>query len=283
MAETRVRRGFGQRVVEAVGATGPMCAGIDPSGVLLASWGLTDDPVGLREFSLRCVEAFAGAVAAIKPQVAWYERHGSAGLGVLEELLGAARQVGLLVIADAKRGDVDVTSAAYAEAWLAERSPLAADAVTAHPYLGVGALAPMAELARATGRGVLVVARSSNPEGLALQGARTAEGPSVGDAVLEAVAAANRAEGAEVGSLGVVVGATRSPSAFDLGTVGGVILAPGYGAQGAGAADVLELFAGCRPATVLPSASRSVLSAGPDVGSLRAAALRARDDVAGLG
>jgi orotidine-5'-phosphate decarboxylase len=282
MAE-RWPRAFGERVVAAVRSTGPLCAGIDPSVALLERWGLSDDPAGLRAFSLRCVDAFAGTVAAIKPQVAWYERHGAAGLGVLEELIAAARGAGVLVIADAKRGDIDVTAGAYAQAWLAEGSPLAADAVTAHAYLGVGALAPMVALARATGRGVLVVARSSNPEGLELQGAVTAGGATVGDAVLAAVADLNCAEQAAVGSVGAVVGATRTTSTFDLGTLGGVILAPGYGAQGAEATDVLALFAGCPPATVLPSASRSLLSAGPDTAALRAAALRARDDVAGLG
>ena len=158
------------------GATGPLCAGIDPSAALLNEWGLSDDAEGLRSFCRTCVEAFAGTVAVIKPQVAFFERHGSAGMAELERLIAEATAAGLIVIADAKRGDIDSTAEAYADAWLGAASPFAADAVTAHPYLGLGALAPLVRLAAANGRGVLVVARSSNPEGRGLQQAVTADG-----------------------------------------------------------------------------------------------------------
>jgi orotidine-5'-phosphate decarboxylase len=282
-ATMAARRPFGERVVAAVAATGPLCAGIDPSPSLLGAWGLGDDAEGLRRFGLRCVEAFAGVTAAVKPQVAWFERHGAAGVGALEELIAAAGAAGLLVIADAKRGDVDVTTAAYADAWLGEGSPLAADAVTAHAYLGLEALAPMARTARANGRGLLVVARSSNPEGRDLQEAVMPDGTAVGDALLEGIAAQNRVEGAAVGSVGAVVGATLSASRFDLAELGGVVLAPGLGAQGAAGRDVVALFARCPVGTVLPSTSRSLLAAGPAAGDLRAAARKAREDVAGLG
>ncbi|HUZ09561.1 MAG TPA: orotidine-5'-phosphate decarboxylase [Acidimicrobiales bacterium] len=271
---------FGERVVEAVGALGPLCVGIDPSASLLSRWGLPDDVSGLGEFGSRCLHAFAGVVPVVKPQVAFFERHGAAGIGVLEKLLGEARQAGLLVIADAKRGDIDNTSAAYADAWLRDGSPLAADAVTVNPYLGLGALRPMTAMAVATGRGVVVVVRSSNPEGRLLQEAVTAAGDSVEDALLAEVAALNAAEGAAVGSVGVVVGATLEPSGFELSGLGGIILAPGVGAQGAGPSDVARLFGGCPGGTVLPNVSRSVLSHGPDVAELRAAAIRARDGIA---
>ena len=176
--------GFLDRVTAAVAAHGPLCAGIDPSAALLADWGLSDDAEGLRTFCRVCVEAFAGAVAVVKPQVAFFERHGAAGLAELERLIADAQSAGLVVIADAKRGDIDSTAEAYAEAWLSESSPLAADAVTAHAYLGLGALAPLVRLAGETGRGVLVVARSSNPEGRSLQLATTAEGSAVEDMLL---------------------------------------------------------------------------------------------------
>ena len=146
---------------------GPLCAGIDPSGELLTQWGLRDDAVGLRSFCRTCVEAFAGMVGVVKAQVAFFERHGSAGMAELERLVAEASSAGLVVIADAKRGDIDSTAEAYADAWLNPTSPLAADAVTAHAYLGLGALAPLVRLAGAHGRGLLVVARSSNPEGRA--------------------------------------------------------------------------------------------------------------------
>ena len=260
---------FGVRVAEAVGSLGPLCVGVDPSGTLLGEWGLPDDASGLREFASRCLEAFAGAVPVLKPQVAFFERHGAAGIGVLQELL-----------ADAKRGDIDSTSAAYADAWLGDGSPLAADAVTVNPYLGLGALRPMTTLAVATGRGVVVVVRSSNPEGRLVQEATTATGESVEDALLAEVAALNAAEGAAVGSVGVVIGATLEPSAFDLSGLGGIVLAPGVGAQGAGPGDVARLFGGCPEGTVLPNVSRSVLAHGPDVAGLRAAAVQARDGIA---
>jgi orotidine-5'-phosphate decarboxylase len=210
--------------------------------------------------------------------VAFFERWGSAGLAALEDVLAAGREAGLLVIADAKRGDIGSTMAAYASAWLDPTSPLAADAVTATPYLGLGALQPALDLAAAGGRGVIVVVRSSNPEGRSLQEARTVPsdgpgpGPAVEDMLLADIARCNQGGLAVAGTVGAVVGATRAPSAFDLSGLGGVILAPGLGAQGGTAEGAAALFGGCPAGTVLPSASRSILGAGPDVAGLRAAA-----------
>jgi len=266
--------GFATKVVKAVAATGPLCAGIDPSADLLGAWGLPDTPDGLRAFGLTCVEAFAGIVPVVKPQVAFFERLGAGGVAALEEVLAAARDADLLVIADAKRGDIGSTMAAYASAWLDPASPLVADAVTVMPYMGIGALRPALDLAAAGGRGVIVVTRSSNPEGRSLQTAVTAAGPSVEDELLGEVAALNSGGLPVPGTVGVVVGATLGPSAFDLAGLGGVVLAPGFGVQGGTTESVHALFAGCAPGTVLPSASRSVLSTGPDVGSLRDTAAR---------
>ena len=260
---------FGERVEAAAQAFGPLCAGVDPSSGLLEQWGLSDDAAGLRAFCRTCVEAFAGAVAAIKPQVAFFERHGAAGMAELERLIADASAAGLIVIADAKRGDIDSTAEAYADAWLGAGSPLAVDAVTAHAYLGLGALAPLVHRAAVNGRGVLVVVRSSNPEGRALQLASTAAGPSVEDMLLGEVAALNASDEVPTGTVGAVIGATLPPSGFPLSQLGGVILAPGLGAQGAGPADVAMRFAGCRRGSVLPSSSRGVLSHGPDPADLR--------------
>jgi orotidine-5'-phosphate decarboxylase len=285
---------FGDRVVAAVGALGPICVGIDPSRALLDAWELPDDASGLRVFGGRCVEQLAGAVPVVKPQVAFFERHGAAGMSAFEEVLSDARSAGLVVIADAKRGDVDNTSAAYADAWF--RGPFHADAVTATPYVGLAALGPLVEAAQATGGGVLVVCATSNPDGRALQEAVTADGRTVEVALLEGIGEWNRRLGAEsasgapdgeggspsatgaVGPVGAVVGATRSSTGLPLSDVGGVILAPGVGAQGATPDDVGRRFGGCRPGTVLPSASRSLLGAGP--GRLRDDARRLRDDLA---
>jgi orotidine-5'-phosphate decarboxylase len=264
--------GFAHRVQSAVARTGPLCAGIDPSGQLLSQWGLRDDAEGLRAFCRTCVEAFAGVVGVVKPQVAFFERHGSAGMAELERLVAEANSAGLVVIADAKRGDIDTTAEAYADAWLNPASPLAVDAVTAHAYLGLGALAPLVRLAGAHGRGVLVVARSSNPEGRSLQQARTADGPAVEDMLLAEVADLNVSGEVPKGTVGAVVGATLAPSNFELSQLGGVILAPGLGAQGAAPRDVAARFAGCPPGAVLPSSSRGLLRHGPDPENLRDAA-----------
>lgn len=269
--------GFARRVSAAVAETGPLCAGIDPSGSLLARWGLDDNADGLRQFGLRCIEAFAGIVPVVKPQVAFFERWGSAGMAALESVIAAARSAGLLVIADAKRGDIGNTVEAYASAWLDRRSPLVADAVTALPYMGLGTLRPMVDLAAAGGRGVIVVVRSSNPEGRPLQQAVMADGRSVEDSLLAEVAALNADTN---GTVGVVVGATLEPSAFPLAELGGVVLAPGVGAQGAGPEELAALFDGCPYGSVLANVSRSLLAAGPDVGALRSAAEAERDVMA---
>ena len=251
---------------------------------MLTKWGLSDDAVGLRSFCAACIEGFAGAVSVVKPQVAFFERHGSAGLAELERFIAEATSAGLIVIADAKRGDIDSTAAAYADAWLGEASPLAADAVTVHPYLGLGALSPLVDLAAANGKGVLVVARSSNPEGRELQQAVTATGPGVEDMLLGEIAELNGSPAIPTGTVGAVVGATLEPSAFALSQLGGVILAPGLGAQGAGPADVAARFVGCRPGTVLPSSSRGLLNQGPDPADLgRSARSLNRELAAALG
>jgi len=275
-------RSFGARLADAVEQTGPLCAGIDPSAALLGAWGLPDDASGLRQFGARCVEAFAGVVPVVKPQVAFFERWGAAGMAALEAVIALARDAGLLVLADAKRGDIGSTMDAYAAAWLDPAGPLCVDALTVVPYLGLGALEPAVSVATAHGGGVIVVVRTSNPEGRLVQEARAGGGTgmSVEDALLEGIAELNRRPGAVAGTVGAVVGATLEPSGFPLAGLGGPILAPGVGAQGATASDVGRLFRGCAAGTVLPNVSRSVLREGPEVGALRVAARDARDEMA---
>ncbi len=282
MDDTDRADSFAARVAAAVSGSGPLCTGIDPSQALLEQWGLTDDARGLHWFGMRCVEAFAGVVPVVKPQVAFFERRGSAGIAALESVIAAAKAAGLIVIADAKRADIGNTMEAYASAWLDPDSPLCADAVTTLPYLGLGALQPLFDLAGAHGRGVIVVTRSSNPEGRLLQEALTAEGsgPSVEDTLLHQIAELNGGELLPAGTVGAVVGATLQPSSFRLSGLGGTILAPGVGAQGAGADEVSSLFSGCPPGSVLASASRSVLSAGPGLSGLGSAARQVREQMA---
>ena len=269
---------FGVRLQERVRDLGPLCVGVDPSSEVLTRWGRPDSVEGLEFCALAVLEAVTGVAAVIKPQVAFFERFGSAGYRVLERLIHEAHEADVLVLADAKRGDVDSTNEGYAQAWLSETSPLAVDAVTTSPYLGVAALRPLFDAAAAQGRGVFVVAATSNPEGRALQEARTFEQERVQEMVLRTVAELNqRDEG--LGSFGVVLGATRDKPAFDLASLRGPYLVPGLGAQGAGVADVARLFERCEPGTVLVNVARAVLFAGPEQRGLLDAARRWRDDL----
>lgn len=274
---TSASPGFGDRLYAAMREHGPVCVGIDPHASLLTSWGLTDDANGVREFSLRVIDALGGRVAAFKPQSAFFERHGSRGVAVLEEVIAACREVGSLSIVDAKRGDIGSTMDGYAQAYLSDSSPLAGDAVTLSPYLGVGSLAPALELARRTGRGVFVLALTSNPEGASVQHARGASGASVAGDVVSQLAEFNaRCDKLHLGPAGIVVGATVGDAierlGLDLPALRGAFLAPGVGAQGAGAAQVRQVFAGVEDA-VLASSSRAILSAGPSMSALRQAYL----------
>ncbi|SCL53913.1 orotidine-5'-phosphate decarboxylase [Micromonospora chersina] len=260
---------FGARLHRAVAERGPLCVGIDPHPGLLARWGLSDDIEGLDRFCRIVVEAIGDRVAVVKPQSAFFERFGSRGVGILESTIRQLRNSGSLVLLDVKRGDIGSTVSAYASAYLDPSSPLYVDAVTASPYLGVGSLAPMFELAAAHGGGVFVLALTSNPEGAAVQRAVGADGRTVAQTVIDEISQLNR--GAEpLGSFGLVVGATIGDTGHDLAGVNGPLLAPGLGAQGATAADLRTVFGSSLP-SVLPSYSREVLGAGPDQDALRAA------------
>jgi orotidine-5'-phosphate decarboxylase len=267
---------FGSRLAAAVAQRGPLCLGIDPHAELLTAWGLPTDVGGLRAFSEICVEAFTG-FAIVKPQVAFFEAYGSAGFAVLESVAAELRSRNVLVLADAKRGDIGTTMAAYAAAWAGD-SPLACDAVTASPYLGFGSLRPLLDTASANGRGVFVLAATSNPEGAGVQRADVG-GRTVAQSIVDAAAAEN-ASADGPGSVGVVVGATLT-EVPDLAALGGPVLVPGVGAQG-GRPEALGGLGGAPRGALLPAVSREVLRAGPDVTALRAAAERMRDAVAHL-
>jgi orotidine-5'-phosphate decarboxylase len=269
---------FGARLHATATARGPLCVGIDPHASLLEAWGLPDSAYGLEQFTMTVVEALAGQVAMLKPQSAFFERHGSAGIQVLERAVAAAREQGALVLLDAKRGDIGSTASAYADAYLGPSSPIAVDALTVSPYLGFGSLRPFLDAARDSDRGVFVLALTSNPEGPEVQHARTGD-VTVAGAVLAALAKENA--GAEpMGSLGAVVGATIGSTTEDL-DVNGPLLAPGLGAQGGTVEDLRRVF-GPAVRRVIPATARDVLAAGPDIASLRAAAQARADEVAGL-
>jgi orotidine-5'-phosphate decarboxylase len=264
---------FGHRLAGAIDQLGPLCVGVDPSPALLTAWGLPTDADGLERFGTTMIDAMDGVAAVVKPQVAFWEAHGSAGYAALERFVARARERGFLVLADAKRGDIGSTSEAYARAWLDPASPLCVDAVTVTAYLGLAALDPFLGLAAEDGKGVIVVARSSNPEGTAVQAAVTSSGSAVADHLLAEIAELNDRSGhAPHGNVGAVVGGTTPAGGFDLSRLGGPILAPGFGAQGATPADYPRLYGTCPPGTVLASVSRDILKAGPHPDRLAAAA-----------
>jgi orotidine-5'-phosphate decarboxylase len=260
-------RSFGARLQSIFADSGPLCVGIDPHGALLASWGLPDSATGVRDFGLLVVDAARGHVGIVKPQVSFFERHGSAGYAALEEVLAAARAAGLLVIADVKRGDVGTSVEAAADAWLTPGSPLEVDAMTAVAYQGLGSLDGVLERAQRHDKGVFVLAATSNPEAFETQTAIRADGLTVAAAVTAGVAARNLgASEASIGPIGVVVGATVALPHFGLSAAsltGMPILAPGFGHQGAQIAQLPELF-GSAAQNVVVSVSRNILSAGPD-------------------
>jgi orotidine-5'-phosphate decarboxylase len=246
--------------------------GIDPHASLLDQWGLPDTPAGLRRFCDTVVAAVAPTVAVVKPQSAFFERFGSAGIAVLESTIRQSRTYGALVLLDVKRGDIGSTAQAYADAYLRPGSPIEVDAVTVSPYLGFGSVTPFLDLAATGEKGVFVLALTSNPEGRTVQHARAEDGRTVAQTVIDEVSTRN-AGARPLGSVGVVIGATTGPTGHDLSQLNGPVLVPGLGAQGGRAADLPAVFAGLA-GLLLPAYSREILAAGPTQNGIRAAAER---------
>lgn len=284
---------FGVRLAAAIGSRSALCVGIDPHAATLAAWGLGRDEAGLTAFGATLVDAAAGRAAIVKPQVAFFEAAGVAGYRALDATIRRARDAGLLVVADVKRGDIGTTGDDYALAWLDRDGPFAADAMTVSPYLGYGSLAGTVSVARRNGAGVFVLAATSNPEARVVQTAVLAEGPWAGHSVAAGIvldvaddnrSAAERARVASgqrprdvaddnrsggdqpLGDVGLVLGATLDLDDFgiDADAIGTApVLAPGFGAQGARIEDLRALY-GARAEQVLVSESRGLLTDGPD-------------------
>jgi orotidine-5'-phosphate decarboxylase len=266
---------FGQRLADVFATRGHLCVGIDPHAALLAEWGLSDDAKGAREFGLRVIEAVRRSVGIVKAQVAFFERHGAAGFSALEAVLAAARDAGLVVIADAKRGDVGSTVDAYGEAWLTPGSPLEADALTVSAFQGVGSLAGPLRLARDAGKGLFVLAVTSNQEAAqqqaAIIGPGRRAGMTVAAGILDEVMALNAADATRtivMGDVGVVLGATVEFAEFGIPletmalAPATPVLAPGFGHQGAHFSELRGRYGPAAP-FVIASTSRGVLAAGP--------------------
>lgn len=254
---------FADRVISGARELGPLCVGIDPHAGRIPELFGGDTPQGIAAWGMAIVDAAAGRVVAVKPQVGLFERHGPEGMAALQAVCQRARAAGLVVIADAKRGDIGSTATGYAAAYLAPGAPFESDCVTVNPYMGLDTLAPFLEAARANSRGVAVLARTSNPGSADFQ-ALDQEGAPVWSRVARALAGLSAGLKGESGWSGLmlVAGATGPGEARAIRELapGCLFLVPGYGAQGAGAREALAGFVD-GPAGLeggLVNASRSV-------------------------
>jgi orotidine-5'-phosphate decarboxylase len=264
--------GFVQRFAALRAQRGPFCLGLDPSPELLHAWGFKDDIWGLRNFCNRVIDAAAQQVSVIKPQSAYFERFGAAGLEVLADIIGSIHALGSLALLDVKRGDFGPTNAAYANALIGPDSAMSADAITVHPYLGFGALSPFLDRVQDTGCALFVVVLSSNPEGQRIQNALVEPGLSVAQHLCAEISAYDqRVCPAGTGPVGAVVGLTaEGASEIASHLARSLILAPGLGAQGGSFEQIAQRFSSAKE-RVLPSSSRGVLAHGPDLGPLQQA------------
>jgi orotidine-5'-phosphate decarboxylase len=252
---------FVDKLVEAQRAKGSMVVlGVDPQLDSRNAPGVPDGYT-LSRFCCEVVEACAPFVAAIKPQLAFFEARGLDGMRAFVDVLKLARSLGLVIIADAKRGDIGSTSAAYAEAFLGD-GDFGCDAVTVNPYLGSDAIAPFVAKVR-SGRGILVLVKTSNPSSGEFQDRSAPDRP-----IWESVAARVHGWGSDfigahdLSPVGAVVGATYPEHARRAREImpNATILVPGYGTQGASAA---EAVVSARPDGLgaIVNASRSLMYA----------------------
>ena len=259
---------FGSRLQKSFDTQGHLCIGIDPSAQQLSSWGLPSDSRGIESFSKQIVDSCHKKVGIVKFQVAFFEQFGSAGFSVLEKLSSYASSAGLLVIADAKRGDIGTTIEGYAQAWLTRDAIFHADALTLSPYLGAEALAPAVDLAVANRKGVFILCATSNTEASNLQTSVGSAGKLVAKQIADYAARANTDK---LGSVGLVIGANTKLPEFGLiesEMAQTPILAPGYGHQGARLIEAEKIF-GSLAGNLICSASRSIAGTSPAGVSLR--------------
>jgi orotidine-5'-phosphate decarboxylase len=261
---------FSRKLENSFGQYGQLCVGIDPHSELLEEHGLAQNSEGLYNFSMQMLEGLAGTIGMVKPQVSFFERFGSQGFAVLEKVLYEANKAGFLVIADAKRGDIGTTMAAYSAAWLEKDAPFICDALTVSPYLGVGSLLPAVTAAVERGKGLFVLSATSNPEALGLQSA-SSNGVSLAKSVADEVRVINQQSAQSAvrfGSVGLVLGATVDLTSLGVSSVNKdldlhktPILAPGFGAQGAKLNEAKTIFTKDSD-SVIYSISRSALRNG---------------------
>jgi orotidine-5'-phosphate decarboxylase len=233
---------FAARLTEGVRRHGPLCVGIDPhAGKVPALFG-GDTARGLEAWGRALVEVAAGKVAVVKPQSGFFERHGPEGMAALASITRAARAAGLIVLMDAKRGDIGSTAEGYADAFLSEGAPFESDAVTLNPYMGLDTLEPFAARAAAQGKGLVVLVRTSNPGAADFQMLDTGGKP-LYVRIAESLRPLSERLMSECGwsNLMMVVGATAPEEARQVRAAApkALFLVPGYGAQNGRAEDAM--------------------------------------------
>jgi orotidine-5'-phosphate decarboxylase len=241
-------------LIEATRAKGtPLCAGIDPHLDMIPKMfcrgemnpTAADTAEAVRDFTFELLSQLTNKVSVIKPQAAMFECLGPRGSLILADLCCAAIAEGMLVIMDAKRGDIGSTSAAYAHAFLGHEAGFPSDALTVNPYLGVDTLSPFIEVADATRSGLFVLARTSNPGSASLQGIIAEDGRPVFHHLADQLRPLVESHETDCGfsSIGIVAGATYPEEALELRRLlpSALFLVPGFGAQGGGRE---EAFAG---------------------------------------
>ena len=243
---------FADRLTEQTRAFGtPLSAGIDPHLDLIpklfrkgqmdpAAPATTD---GVRDFCFELLERLKGRIGVVKPQSAFFERLGPDGMRLLADFCRAAMELDLLVVMDAKRGDIGSTSAAYASAMLGRDAGFPADALTVNPFLGMDTLDPFLEAADATGSGIFALVRTSNPGSSDIQMLKLEDGRKVYEKLAgDLLPLMERRVGSSgFSSLGVVAGATWPEEARALRRLlpSALFLVPGFGAQGGGGEEAL--------------------------------------------
>lgn len=253
-------RSFGDRLTDRLRKFGPLCVGLDPRAESVPDMfgkGLG----GILAFLAQVIKRLDGKVGVVKPQIAFYEQYGPAGMEVLRDICAQAKDAGMLVLLDAKRGDIGATAQGYAESYLGREAWLHADAITVNPYMGLDTLEPFFEKAQDNDKGVAVLVRTSNPGAADFQ-EQDMGGKPLYERVAEALAPFGRdLNTGESGwsSLMAVVGATAPNEARRIRAIlpRAPFLVPGFGAQGASAEDALA--AAVNGEGVVVNSSRGVL------------------------
>jgi orotidine-5'-phosphate decarboxylase len=253
---------FGERLVKTFATSGQLCVGMDPSVEQLKQWGLAETAAGVEQFCIQIIDNCVGEIGLLKSQVSFFEQFGSEGFAALERVLVRASEAGLIVIADAKRGDIGSTMDGYARAWLSTEGPFVADAVTVSPFLGAESLDPTITFASSNSKGVFILAATSNPEAKVLQSSISENQRSVASNVSSYATGFNKES---LGSVGLVIGAQANLVDMDIDPkklIHTPILAPGFGAQGAKLSNARSIFGDLAGVTIF-SVSRSVAGESP--------------------